>query len=956
MQQLLKAIEFTINISVKLQDARSEHEVYSILKEEFARTDYVMVVFAFSDDGTKIVLTEADAKFDRFRSTPGMKIEGVEIDAARTRDYVEQIKSGRTFQLSFKPLVETALPYPLAKVVYEVVGKGMGLEMGICSPLYRHGKVAGIFYMATPNLSDFLVIPVKSLTEHISNALERVELEAERKRVEGALKESMQRMADIIDFLPDATFVIDMGGRVVAWNRAIEKMTGIKAEAIKGKGGYEYALPFHGIRRPVLIDLVLKPDRDLEGRYTHFKNVGGVITAETKSKLGHMWVTASTLYDSNGNAVGAIESMRDISDVKKAEEALRFQNVLLTTQQDTSIDGILIVDDNAKIINYNQQFVSMWAIPPNLIATRMDGPVLQSVLDKITEPQLFLQKVQHLYKNKQEKSRDEFLLKDGRIIDRYSAPMFGADGRYYGRIWYFRDITEKKKYEESLKERDVRLTKFGTQVPGMLYQFMMRPDGTFCVPFTTDGIKNIFGCSPEDVKESFEPILKTILPEDKPMLIDSIEYSAKHMTPWQCEYRAQLPGQPIRWLWGKSIPERMPDGSIIWHGFNTDVTERISMNVALQSSNERFKQVTEYVEELVWEVDATGMYTYVNTIMEKMLGYSPEEVVGKKHFYDFFHPNDKEDLKRAAFSVFKKKGPFKGLINRNIAKNGRVVWLSTSAVPVVDNDGKLQGYRGADIDITKRKKLERENKKYAEHLEELVKERTRQLEESKRLAAIGETATMVWHDLRNPLQSIVNTMYYLNEMLIGMPNMPLKGEVNRSFERMTRNIGYMNKIVSDLTDYGRPMMINLTAVNIKELVDETLADIKIPKTVAIRLLIGEGHRIEIDIALMKRAFTNLILNAIQAMPNGGTVTISAKRVRDRDSMQSIIFKDEGVGMPDEVKAKLFKPLITNKPKGMGMGLAVVKRIIDAHKGQISVESEVGKWTEVTVTLPISQSQ
>jgi PAS domain S-box-containing protein len=126
---------------------------------------------------------------------------------------------------------------------------------------------------------------------------------------------------------------------------------------------------------------------------------------------------------------------------------------------------------------------------------------------------------------------------------------------------------------------------------------------------------------------------------------------------------------------------------------------------ALQQSNKRFTDIAENALEWIWEVDARGKYTYASHIVEQILGYKPEEVVGK-HFYDLFHPDDREELKKAAFAAFAEKQPFRQFVNRNIRKNGEIVWLSTSAVPILDEKGTLLGYRGADVDITERKLAE----------------------------------------------------------------------------------------------------------------------------------------------------------------------------------------------------------------------------------------------------------
>ncbi|HOE11696.1 MAG TPA: PocR ligand-binding domain-containing protein, partial [bacterium] len=147
-----------------------------------------------------------------------------------------------------------------------------------------------------------------------------------RKRAEEALRDSQRQLLDIFNFLPDATFVIDTNRTVVAWNRAIEEMTGVKAKDILGKGDYEYALPFYGIRRPILIDLILEPNEDIKKRYHFVRREGDILLAQADVQIRGetlaLWIIAKPLYNSHGDVVGAIECIRDITESEQARIAL----------------------------------------------------------------------------------------------------------------------------------------------------------------------------------------------------------------------------------------------------------------------------------------------------------------------------------------------------------------------------------------------------------------------------------------------------------------------------------------------------------------------------------------------------------------------------------------------------------------------------------------------------------
>ena len=147
------------------------------------------------------------------------------------------------------------------------------------------------------------------------------------------------------------------------------------------------------------------------------------------------------------------------------------------------------------------------------------------------------------------------------------------------------DISKRKHAEEQVQKSREHLVKFASQVPGMLYQFEKRPDGSFCIPFATDAIRDIYGCTPEEVRDDFAPVGRVIHPQDLDNIIQAIDESARNLTPFYAEYRVIQPGKPLQWIEAHSIPEKMSTGSIVWSGFNTDITERKSIEQELATRN-----------------------------------------------------------------------------------------------------------------------------------------------------------------------------------------------------------------------------------------------------------------------------------------------------------------------------------------------------------------------------------
>jgi signal transduction histidine kinase len=241
---------------------------------------------------------------------------------------------------------------------------------------------------------------------------------------------------------------------------------------------------------------------------------------------------------------------------------------------------------------------------------------------------------------------------------------------------------------------------------------------------------------------------------------------------------------------------------------------------------------------------------------------------------------------------------------------------------------------------------------YAGELEVKVKERTKALVEAQtrllrteRLVAIGELAGMVGHDLRNPLTGIAGATYYLKSKC----DSKLGGKAREMLEVIEKDIEYSNKIINDLLEYSREIKLELTKTDPRSILKEVLPHLKVPKKIRIIDKSEDEPKFRVDAKRMRRVFTNIIKNAVDAMPSGGRLTIKSETSKDG---VVFTFSDTGVGMSKETLERLWTPLFTTKAKGMGFGLPICKRFVEEHGGKISVESAEGRGSTFTVTLPL----
>jgi PAS domain S-box-containing protein len=403
-----------------------------------------------------------------------------------------------------------------------------------------------------------------------------------------------------------------------------------------------------------------------------------------------------------------------------------------------------------------------------------------------------------------------------------------------------------------------------------------------------------------------------------------------------------------------------------------EIVERQKAENALRKSEERFKQAAESAGDWIWEVNADGLYTYSSPVSEKLLGYKPEEIVGKKYFYDFFTSEVKEEFKKAAIEAFGRKEKFNCFVNPNIHKNGSIVILETTGTPILDDGGNLCGYRGADRDITERNKAQQRQTQLLEQLEKanrhLQRENEQRIRAEKSLEKLNadlestitqlsrtnkqlaEFAHLAAHDLKTPLRGISMLAQWLSTDYYDKLDNDGRRQINMLVKRVTR----MDNIINAILQYST-ITRNKTKerkVDLNMLLREAIDKINPPQNIKITinkplpvLVCEEIHLWEV--------FLNLISNAVKFMDKSdGLITID---VEDEKYFWKFSVADNGPGIEPQHFEKIFQlfQMLSNRDdvESEGIGLTLTKKIVELYDGKIWLTSKPGAGSTFFFTFP-----
>ena len=539
---------------------------------------------------------------------------------------------------------------------------------------------------------------------------------------------------------------------------------------------------------------------------------------------------------------------------------------------------------------------------------------------------------------------------DGRrvLMETIKTPLRDADRQLIGVLGISRDITAARQAEALLRERialQEQLETTAALLPGALYSLCWQPDGTFSLPYASPVFEGIWGITPEAAALDLPRFASLIHPDDLAHVRQCLAESARTMGEWHQEFRVRHPRKGEIWVEDRSRPVREPDGRVVWHGFQADITARKRAELRAAEEAIRRRIFVEESKDGVAIVDLSGKLREWNRSFAEMLGYDQEEI-SMLSIWDWDTRTNRETIQAELRTLASTQVTFEACHRR---KDGTIFEVEISA-----NSAEIGGeilIFGTHRDITARRLAEKERDQLQQALQE-----------TRRLESIAVLAGGMAHEFNNLLTVINGYCALLRGRFRGDSSTSADlSEIQRAGQRAAN-------LTQQLLAYGRQRLIRPRNLDLNSLVEREQPIWRgfLSPDNLVRVELANALRlVKADPDQIFEAVVHLVRNANDAMPDGGTLRIETSNVEIAEELAAqhqgarpgkfVVLKvtDTGTGMDEKTQERIFEPFFTTKERALasGLGLATVHGILAQHQGWIEVESALGQGSSFQLYLP-----
>jgi len=774
------------------------------------------------------------------------------------------------------------------------------------------------------------------VTQFEFSGLARVVIEhiniTERRRSEQALAESEERFRSMADGSPSIMWVTNIDGNLHFINKAYREFFGVTAEEVE-----------HGKWQ-----MLVHPDDAPEFTAAFSRSVTShtSFSAEARVRRGDgewrlVGSRAEPRLSPSGEYLGHIGLSADITERERANQEREFQHSLIHAIHEVSLDGILVLNNAGLIVSHNQRFKDIWQFPALEIPENLpdyyigDQPprVLSAGAERVRDPEAFIKRVLEINEDLAAIDHCEIEMKDGRTLERYSTSLRSKEAQYLGRAWFFRDITERKRAEEALIESEHRFRTMADSCPIGIWV----TDRTGGTQFINRTYREFCGITSEQVEG--DEWKSRIHPEDAPEFVAALERAVKEQMPFKAEERIRRADGEWRWVESYAVPYFSPNGEFLGLvGTSKDITERRQAVLALESSEEKFRQLAENIREIFWVKDAGSEgFLYVSPAYEQVWGRTCASIYeNPASRLEAIHPDDLE--KACLVFARQKEGEPAETEYRILIQDGQEKWIRDRSFPIRDREGQLIRLVGIVEDITERKRYEQELISAQEGAEAANHAKSRFL------------ANMS-HEIRTPMNGVIG----MNQLLLETDLTPEQ----RKYVQMAQTSGHtLLALIDDILDLSKieagKISLEKQILDVRQVIADVillLQDRVTAKGLQLLSCVSPDvpPHIQGDALRLRQILTNLAANAVK-FTDHGEVTFNVELMSESNGIATLRFavSDTGIGIrPDQVKI-LFSPFVqadastTRKYGGTGLGLTISKQLVELMGGKMGVNSREGK--------------